>query len=207
MTPRMAKKQRVPYGGLWTPKDPLTGQVLTGTTFTQVLAKAVAARKANGLPIGLGFEAEVEQWCCAAQPSECVDVDPLRPRRKRLTLDDVVRAAKVMFSFKSRGGRLVSPAEAERRAQVCLRCPMNSGYIRPCSVCHELGDLVRSITGGGQTTVDAKLHVCHVCGCALQAAVWMELEDQCKGVTAEQAKEFAYMAGVADCWKQCDTSS
>jgi hypothetical protein len=207
MTPRVQSKNRVPYGGLWQPKDPLTGEVLSGTTFKVVLAKAVAARKANGLPVGLGFEQEVEEWCCAAQPLECVDVDPLRPRRKRLTLDDVVRGAKVLLAFKRGGSRLVDAAEAERRAAICKRCPLNSGYQRPCAVCQELADVVRSITGGRQTSADRSLHVCHVCGCSLKAAVWMELEDQCKGVDERMRKEFAYMAEVAQCWKSCATSS
>lgn len=197
-------KNRVPYGGLWQVKDPLTGLHLSAGTFQALLKKAVAGRKANGFPIGLDFESEVESWCCAAQPVECKDVDPLRPKRKRLSLDDVVRGAKVLLSFKRGGSRVVSVEEAERRAAVCVRCPLNSGYQRPCNVCRELGDLVVSITGGWTTSVDERLHVCHVCGCALRAAVWMELEDQCKGVDQEMRREFNYMKEVAGCWKSCE---
>lgn len=205
MKTRLTSKGRVPYGGGYRVRDPLSGQELFGVTFEQLMAKAVASRKANGLPMGLGFEDEVETWCCDAQPGECKDVDPLKPKRKKLNLDDVVRAAKVLWSFKRAGSRLVSPEEAERRAQVCIRCPLNSGYQRPCAACHELGDIIRSVTGGGRTSVDQRLHVCHVCGCSLQAAVWMELEDQCKGVDEAMRKEFAYMHEAAHCWKQCAT--
>ncbi len=204
MKARLASRGRVPYGGGYRIKDPLSGCDLFGTTFDMVMAKAVASRKANGLPIGLGFDDEVEQWCCSAQPSECVDVDPLKPRKKRLTLDDMLRGAKVLMSFKLGGSKLVSKEEAERRAAICAKCWMNAGYQRPCSVCQELADLVRSITGGGKTSLDAKLHACHVCGCSLQASVWLGLGDQCKGVTEEMRKEFRYMKEVAGCWKTCD---
>lgn len=205
MKARLQSRGRVPYGGGYTVRDPLTGASLFAVTFEQLLAKAVAARKANGLPIGLGFADEVEQWCCDAQPSECVDVDPEKPKRKRLTLDDVIRGAKVLLSFKLGGSKLVEQEEAERRASICVRCPQNSGYSRPCSTCHELADLVRSVTGGRRTSLDQKLWVCHCCGCSLQAAVWLTLEDQCKGVNDEQRKEFAYMASSHNCWKQCAT--
>lgn len=204
MKARLVSRGRIPYGGGYRIKDPLSGQELSGTTFDQVLAKAVASRKANGLPIGLEFADEVESWCCASQPVECKDVDPLKPRKKRLTLDDMIRGAKVLISFKLGGSRTVSREEAERRAAICAKCYMNSGYQRPCSVCHELSDLVRSITGGHQTSLDKKLFACHVCGCSLPAAVWLTLEDQCKVVDEEMRKEFHYMKEVAGCWKTCD---
>lgn len=203
MKPAIQSKGRVPYGGQWQPKDPLTGMVYAGTTFRQVLAKAVAARKANGIPMGLDFEAEVEQWCCDAHPVECVDVDPGKPRKRKLTLDDIIRGAKVLLKFKLGGSKLVAPEEAERRAAICAACYMNSGWQRPCAVCHELGDLVRSVTGGHKTSKDAKLFACHVCACNLQAAVWLPLETQCVGVTEEQRKEFAYLKESSHCWKQC----
>jgi hypothetical protein len=204
MKARLVSRGRIPYGGGYRIRDPLSGQELAGTTFAQVLGKAVASRKANGLPIGLGFAEEVEDWCCASQPTECQDVDPLKPRKKRLTLDDMLRGARVLLSFKLGGSHVVSSEEAERRAAICSKCYMNSGYQRPCSACHELADLARSITGGRQTSLDRKLHACHVCGCSLQAAVWLELKDQCKGVDAEMRREFHYMKEVAGCWKTCD---
>jgi hypothetical protein len=200
---RLVSKGRIPYGGMWTPKDPLTGDVIRAVTFEQLVAKAAAARRANGLHIGSEFEDEVEQWCCEAHPDECQDVDPERPRRKRLTLDDVVRGAKVLLSFKLGGSRLVDRAEAERRAKICARCSLNTGYQRPCAACHELTNIVRSITGGETTSVDDRLHVCHVCGCELKSAVWLELSDQCKGVTPSMAREFSYMHDAIGCWKQC----
>ncbi len=205
MKSRLESKGRVPYGGGFRVRDPLSGQELSAVTFDNLLVNAKASRKANGLPIGLEFEDEVECWCCASQPDECVDVDPLKPRRKRLTLDDMLRGAKVLMSFKLHGSKIVSREEAEWRASICARCYMNSGYQRPCSACHELADLVRSITGGHQTSLDGKLFACHVCGCSLAAAVWLELSDQCKGVTPEMEKEFAYMATSVGCWKTCAT--
>jgi len=139
-----------------------------------------------------------------AHPVECMDVDPARPKKRRLGLDDVLRGARVLLEFKLGGSQLVDQAEAERRAAICAACHMNSGWQRPCSVCQELGDLVRSITGGRSTSKDDRLFSCHVCACALKAAVHLPLETQCLGVTEEMRREFAYMKDIAGCWKSCE---
>jgi hypothetical protein len=198
---KLIAKGRTPYGGSFVVRDPLSGQEIRASRFEVLVSRVIAARKANGLPVGLDIEAEIETWCCLSHPDECVDMDPAMPKRRRLTLTDVVHGAKVMASFLVGGSRLVSAEEAERRASVCAKCPLNLSYSRPCSVCAELRNLVLSMVGNKKTSQDDKLQVCNICSCELRAAVWLQLEDQCKGVTSEMKPAFDYAGKTWGCWK------
>lgn len=198
---RLEFPNRIPYGGYWRYIQPGTGQSISAVTWDNLLNNIRDHRKANGIPVGLGFEEEVEQAVCREHPDECVGYDETCPRKKNLTLSDIVAGTRVMMSFFASGRKLVSREEAERRAQICLKCPYNMTFSKPCSgVCPELKSVVMSITDSVGTQYDSKLNSCTVCGCFLQAAIWMPLENQCKGVNELQKKQFSNAEG---CWKQC----
>lgn len=201
---RLISRNRIPYGGLWNTKDRLTGVEINAVTFDQVISKVIKARQVAGIPVGLGLEDEVEQWLCQDHPDEAEHIDPDIPKRRKLTLSDVVNGTKVMVAFKLGGSKVVSQEEVTRRVNICLRCPMNSGFQKPCSgICAELKDVVLNIVGDRPTPNADKLHACGICACFLQAAVWLPLETQCVGVDEEMKKKFAYMKESANCWKQC----
>lgn len=201
---RLVARGRIPYGGGFHVTDPMLGVELFAVTFEQLVAKARAARLANGVPVGLGFEDEVEKWCCQAYPVECVNVDPSLPKRRKLTLDDVVRGTRVMASFVVGGRKVVGEEEAQARTEVCLRCPMNQGFAKPCSgVCKELEGVVMAAVGQRLTKGGERLKACGVCACFLRAAVWLPLETQCVGMGEAMKEEFRRMREVSGCWKQC----
>jgi len=199
---RLKNKQVIPYN-YWKVKDRLTGQLFTAVTWDHLLSKMIQARRANGVPVGLGFEDELETWAAQDHPDEAELWNPDMPRKTRLDLDTVVRGTKVLLAFKLAGSPLVSQEEAERRATICSRCYLNTSWSRPCSVCKTLTDVVRSIVGNRTTSVDDKLFACNLCGCDNHAQVHLPLDILAKGVTPEMVKQFAVMAEVSNCWKQC----
>ena len=202
MRATLISKNRIPYNSLWRYVDPYTKMEISAVTWDNLMAKIYEHRRANGNPIGLGLEDEVEDYVCQHQPDECENLDPKIPRRRNLTLSDVVRGTAVMMSFKFNGSQLVPREEAERRAQICVDCIWNQTFAKPCSgICQELHDIVSVVTQHQGTQYDSKLHSCGICGCFLQAAVWLRLEDQCLGVSEGMREQFK---GVSNCWKTCD---
>jgi hypothetical protein len=111
-----------------------------------------------------------------------------------------------MFRFKLSGGPLVSPAEANRRAAICSNCPMNVKFAKPCTgICAELKDLVSSIINNQGTPHDANLNSCQICGCFLQAAVWLPNEITVPPLSAEQRQKFQEAKTALGCWKHLDS--
>lgn len=204
MKAKILIKSQIPYGGGYHYKDPNSGMHIYGTTFAMVVNRVVEHRRANGYPIGLGLEDEIEEQLCLSYPNECSDAPEGIPRKKELTLSDVVAGTRVMMSFERNGSQLVSREEAERRAKICLGCPYNASFIKPCSgICQELKNIVDWITERQGTQYDSKLYSCNICGCFLQAAIWLRLEDQCVGVNEEQKPKFEYTQAKYGCWKTC----
>ena len=138
-------------------------------------------------------------------PDECeqyIGEKPFRPHR--ISLSDVIRGTQVMAAFKLAGSPLVDQVEANRRAALCVNCPLNMSFSLPCGgVCSELKRLVTSMVGQSKTKYDERLHACCICHCFLHAAVWLPLEIQCLGVTDEMKEHFKALLPTIDCWKQC----
>jgi len=198
---RLKAKNRVPYGGQYEIVDPLTGYRGRGK-FSLLVNELKEARKANGFPIGLDFEREVEGWVCEQYPQECEEHNPAIPRRPRsLTTSDVIRGTTVMLAHWLAGRPIETREEAERRASICAGCRYNVPIQSRCGgICAELSNIVERVVGGKGTSMDGALHSCFICGCHLRAAVWTTLDVQCKAVDGHMQSQFA---SVPNCWKQC----
>lgn len=113
---------------------------------------------------------------------------------------EVMSGTAVFLSDLFAGRPRVNQQEAERRAAICAPCPRNSIYAKPCGGdCPELTDVVKSIVGGGKTSLDDKLEACSVCGCANKAQIWMEIEHLAHGV----GEDFIEKAPET-CWKRAE---
>ncbi len=204
MTPpikmRLKAKNQIPYGGGYKILDPLTGIRIEAVTWDHLMTKVRDERRANGAPLGLELEDEVEQWACIAHPDEVDVVDERLPKRRSFGLDDIVRGTRTILSFLASGKVLVSQEEAERRAEICCKCPLNIGYSMSCSVCDKLSDIVQGIIGPVRTTHDQQLLSCGVCQCSLKAAVHVPLDVLNQANTAEMNQAFAVMQETYKCW-------
>ncbi len=201
---RLKAKNRVPYGGYWNPIDPLTGIRVSAGNWDHLMTKVREQRKANGAPIGLELENEVEAWCCLSNPDEVEVIDERLPKRRSLNLDDVVRGTQVILAFKLAGSPLVSQDESNRRAAICVRCPLNLMWQTSCSVCDKIDDIVLGVVGAVRTPYDQNLRACNVCGCSLKAAVHLPNDILNRANNAEMNSAFEVAADVFGCWHRND---
>ena len=193
----------IPWGGMWHFKHPETGVIVSARNRDALMRAARKHAEANNLPIGLEFEQRVEELVCEALPGECVDCVDGKPFVKPiLSIADVTHGTKVMLSFLMHGRRTVSPEEANRRAAICWSCPMRTEFPGGCGggLC---GELANMIVGVPATNINLTKQACGICHCHLYNAVWLELEDQCKGVTDAMRKEFDIVRQKHPCWKSC----
>lgn len=198
---RIKERNTIPYGGYWVWKDPITGLTVKGTHWNMLLDRIRDERKANGIPIGLGFEEELERDLCRDFPGECEWSDPSIPRNRRLTMHDVVQGTRFIAAFKAAGSPLVAHEEATRRAQICSKCPFNVQFTKPCAgLCPELLGLVQSVTGiHNRTQYDEDLRSCSLCGCYTRVSVWVPLDIQ-RGVLSEDQRKMFDQLDF--CWKK-----
>lgn len=204
MNTRIRNRGIVPYGGMWRTRDRMTGIPVEGTNFNMVVNRIRDARKANGIPEGIGFEDEVEKWLCEDHPTECELYDPNAPRQRSLTITDVIHGTKVLLAFKMAGSPLVSAEEANRRAAICNGCQFNIQFPKPCSgICPDLKRVVEGIIGNQRTSLAQDNRSCSICGCFTESQVWLPLDILDRGLTDEMRNQFN---SIPHCWKKTQTT-
>jgi hypothetical protein len=197
---RVKRRNQPPYGGLWALNLPDKGLVGTGYVYEALRRNLAEYRKANDIPIGIGFDDEIEQSLCAQYPGECGDESKVRPHR--LEFGDVVNGAKVMLALKLSGSQLVPAAEAERRAAICGACPHNEDFNKPCAgICQKLKELVHKIIGANRTKLDDDNKACKICSCFTSAHIWLPVEILNKGLTDLMRDRFREAKEKHNCWK------
>lgn len=195
---RLLDPTTVPPGG-FRYLCPETQTWINAPSMGELIAKAEQHRLANKLAIPEEFKAHVEaQLCSFSPPGTCkheAGVAMSGPRR--LTFQEVVGATMMLGSWFLKGTPKVEQAEAERRATICLSCPMNQNF-DGCTTCAErdLREAMVGFMGDSKTPYDAALHSCFACGCTLKAAVWFPLEVLRKTITPEIKAQLP-----AHCWK------
>jgi hypothetical protein len=200
---RLIHQNRVPHGGEYRLNLPEKGMIGHGNNFETLIRSIMEWRRANSVPIGLGFEDEVEQAVCEKYPVECDGFASKRKRRKSWGMWDIVRGTSAFFRQKLSGADLVDQAEANRRSALCSKCPARITFSKPCSgLCAALVKLISS-TGGKSTPTDSDTLGCGICRCWTKVAVWYALEIQCVGVDETMKQEFAEVRKEYPCWKDC----
>jgi hypothetical protein len=201
--PRIKTKTQLPYGGGFNLNSPEKGMVGFGTTFEMLMDRLRDYRHANGIPIGIGFEDEVEQEICARYPDACKETDSrIPPREITLSAGDVVRGTKVFAMQWANGRPTVEPEEAYRRARICVACPFQRSVPQGCGGrCGELKDFAKSMVGSKTTPYDGLLQSCGICHCWNSVSIWVPVETQWNVLNDQQKQQFQYAADNHGCWK------
>jgi hypothetical protein len=177
---RFADLSVTPPGG----KYPYTQLPETGFRFAEIdfesLLRVVKDhRKANSIPIGSNFRAEIED----ASAREILQLFPnyegvidetgtrAISKGRGIDLSDIRSFLNVMSGWLAKGLQFVDQSEAERRADICVRCPMNVD-IPACFGCSGVTATVAAIKGNHSTSKDDRLRVCGACKCNLQTKVF-----------------------------------
>lgn len=164
-----------PPGG-WRFKHLDTGYISTGTTFQQLVQKVAQYRKNHKVPaVSEGYARlsdEIEADICASldptdQATYCdTKFRPLTGIHWR----EVARFLHTLAAWVSAGFKKVPQDEAERRAAICVVCPLNVG-MAGCAICRTSLKAGRDALMQATTSQDAKLEACGVCGCDLKTSV------------------------------------
>lgn len=190
-----------PGGWRWT--DPNTLAVLRADTLAELVKAAVAHRKANKLdPIPDLMAVVMDQICrqvpaslCHATSSNVVGsfrANPGAPGNTgnvaRFSLSTSI--SKTLVLVRNNAGR-VSQAEAEKRAGICVVCPMNTQE-QVCYSCSVKSTMDQWLGGSRTTGVDHQLALCGIDGTFSKVSVHVKAEPN-------QKKLGGYPDG---CWKR-----
>lgn len=150
-------------------------------------------RKANNLPIGTFWEAEVEdQLCQSLPPGLCKQTIPGQGRNvfTRVGWEEIVSGTQTIVSWATQGFQKVDQALADARGDICSRCYFNVQMQGGCHACGQLTKLATTFVGARRTKADPFLKACAVCKCSLQVKVWTPIEAIDKGTNQELYNKF-----------------
>lgn len=194
--PRFPNWNNSPPGG-WRYYVKETGILMRDTTLGEVINKVNANLESNGFPPmdRQVLKDQIEEEICKETPDYCTgnDVIPGNPvGRRNRSINEVISGTKtigswVMHLLKGKGNASVE--EAERRAEICSKCPEN---INPegCTSCKQAA--VKGLLGKVvpfKTSKDNELKSCRVCGCYLKLKVCIDQKILEKNMPAYVIKE------------------
>lgn len=147
------------------------GTVHKAGSWRGVIKKVMHYRLLNKLPLGEP-QAEVTAQMCQKNPSLCYDGSgmwkhpkPPEPSLKGRVLRWLSELAKVTPAY-------VSEAEANRRAEICMRCPYQSPMEKGCATCKAAVRELEKANLRGRAP-DPRLLCCSILGFDLKVAVWI----------------------------------
>ena len=192
-----ANKNRTPLGG-WRYYVPETDTMVYGPHWGALLANVTAHLDANQIAYDPNIERRVELYMCSEVPDGCSDVPESEVKPKKMTVGDVLRFTAMIGADMLNGRKRVDKEEANRRADICVRCPDN---IDPdgCTSCNRgrMEKMVEKLTGAIATKKDSQLKSCRHCGCINKAQVWFPLDILQRFTNTEVNK-----ALPSTCWKK-----
>ena len=172
-----------PPGG-WHYTQPQSGYSISAINLSTLVKKVAAHRYNMGYPTEGDLAQEIETDICDQLSSE----DQLEycksgiKRRNRVHFSQVISFLKTAADWLSQSRTLVDQQEAERRAEICSRCPRNVGT-GGCGICNSLIEELRMGLMQRSTHYDDKLNACGVCGCDNKTQVHLPLDILAKGTT------------------------
>lgn len=162
--------------------------------------KILAHRNQMNLPIPANLMETAEDQLCGTLPAHlCQYQDSDAPSVDvRITFDQVKSWLKAVTSHFISGTEHVEQLEAERRADICVTCPLNVNVVGGCGGgCQKLVELLTPGMYARSTKQDTRLRSCAVCSCYLKVLTHFPL-------TALQDHDNADMQAKfpAFCWQK-----
>lgn len=202
-----------PPGG-WRFKIPETGKVIGPFSGYKQLADQLGTYYfSTGYPPPKDLFNVVQEYICAEQPEYCGAPAPESSigrayKETKHTFHMALQCLNTLVSHRAGSGERPSFELQEKRAAVCVQCPMNQDT-QACSVCNlrTLGGLIKKLVGAKVTSYDSRLKFCAVCHCANAAkvatkheAIWAHMPERqrealpptCWLVTEQKEKEASY---------------
>jgi hypothetical protein len=193
---KLKDKYTTPPGG-WRYTQRESGKLISSPSFPSLVVAVRQHRMANGYPLQMDMEQEVEEGACKESPGHCDDMPPdLIP--SKLTLSNVFAFTMTLGESLLKGNPRVDDEEADRRAAVCAGCSDNVP-IGGCGGCNAktINSAIEKLTRAKPTKLDDKLHTCRYCGCLNKAQIWFPLD-----ILQNHINPKIREALPAHCWKK-----
>lgn len=182
---RLKDKTLVPPGAFRFTHE--TGHTTRSSIYDDWVSRSKDHLRANNLPLPLDFEAQLNDQLCGVIPPEFCDRDPGDTAwvDTRFTWADLAEGMKIFGNWAVSGLSLVEEKEANRRAAICVSCPLNVN-ISGCSTCHKIASLLTGAVAQKKGAHDDSLRACAICHCALRAMVWFPIEVLAENESSEK---------------------
>lgn len=153
---------------------------------------------AMGQPLPDNFmQIAEDQLCGSIPPHDCIyDTGERPPVDVRIGLSDVWNWVKSVGRMVLSGAEYVPQEEADRRAAICVACPLNVDVVNGCGQCHSLVEAMTPDMQKRSTAHDGRLRSCAVCKCFNRVQVHFPLAVLARNDTPE--RQAAY---PSFCWK------
>jgi hypothetical protein len=169
-----SRKTDGPWGGWWVTWE---NQKVQGGDWSDMVDNCHKLTVSLGKVPPPDISRQIEHALCSRMGGNpnCV---PCSKAKQTLGFGAIVRWVRAMYQFaKDNKFELVAQEEAERRAEICAKCPMQiptSG----CWGCKGIAGLLPQIAGAKTTSFDLQLSACGVCGCYNAVSVHLPLSVQ-----------------------------
>lgn len=151
------------------------GQDVRGGDWWDLVTKCQNVTLSLGKVPSPNLPEQVENALCDRIGSGC---EPCVKVKQTLGFGAIVRWVRAMYQFATHAKfELVSQEEAESRAEICFRCPMQIST-SGCWGCKGIAGMLPAIAGARKTSFDQQLKACGVCGCYNAVAVHLPKEVQ-----------------------------
>lgn len=178
--------------------QPETETWIRAGDYFDLFARVQAHRKANNIPLGPLWKADVEDQLCKQLPAGfCKEGVPGQEPvnvSTRLEWAAVESFTRTMAGWALERGRTVSEGLAHARAGICRSCYFNV-EAPGCRSCQGVLNLVAQLAKGRKLIETKGLRNCAVCKCHLPAKVWLPIDVILKGSNQETLSKYP-----AFCW-------
>lgn len=169
------KRTTPPDGFIYVQRETQTR--LEHETLAELVDLVIKHRQWKGLSPtdSVSVQLDIERQICLGQyPGVCnpepgENYKPLRDLSRWLTMEKIEAFSLTAFEFVKSGFKWVSEDVSNARANTCLGCKFNRSP-HACA-CGPLWRFIASIIPDNRRR--ANLHICGICGCALQAKILM----------------------------------
>lgn len=194
---------RTPPGGYeWTVAE--TGHTIAHYNWKAFREMVESHYLANGIELKQDWENYIiDEMCKKKGPIWRKNCKRGIPRSGKLSLGAMLSFLRTMGNWAKSLAQgqdpFVSQEEADRRSAICATCPHNIPITLGCGSCMaQISSGLQSILGGKTVKHGKECGSCGLCGCVINAAVWIPLEPQQSALNEETKEKFR---NAPWCWK------
>lgn len=182
--PRIMKLRNITHGipDGWRYTEQATGYVVHSGSYIELEDAVRAHLKANNLPIPDNLGQVIQNQLCHWLPPDWCQRDETEMAHysnidMRMSVGDIINAAKAYATLALRGFKTVTQEEADRRARICANCFLR---VQPqgCGACAKMAEAVIANVAGKTTAYADALYnkACAACKCPIASIVHFPMD-------------------------------